>query len=285
MDDPLTALPVGQSDYDANTFFPLFSKYIYKLVNDTNSVRRSTFSVLQDFMEDGVCYLELRTTPRSSETMTKDAYVYVVLDTIDSFPRGSYSRPKDEEDKMAVYLILSIDRKMTAEEALNVVNLAIRYKTRTVFNRYKSRKKRGVVGIDLCGNPSIPCDVSKFREAFAKAKANGLKVSLHFAEVPTSSSGEELETLLSFNPDRLGHMIHVNDEFREDIKKRKLALELCLSCNVHAKLITGGFEGHHFKEWWREKDRGPIALSVGFHHSNTLQNNWIYADNKSRLMM
>jgi hypothetical protein len=55
-------------------------------------------------------------------------------------------------------------------------------------------------------------------------------------------------------------VINVPEDVKEEIVRRGLGLELCLSCNVHAKMITGTYGDHHFG-WWR--GRGcPIALSV-----------------------
>lgn len=57
-------------------------------------------------------------------------------------------------------------------------------------------------------------------------------------------------------------MINVPDEVKEEIVRRKLGVELCLSCNVNAKMITGTYGDHHFGWWW---GRGcPVALSVSF---------------------
>ena len=148
---------------------------------------------------------------------------------------------------MSVYLILSIDRSNTASEAMAVVDLAIEYQS------------RGIVGIDLCGNP-LKGDVSVYRDAFAKARRHSLRVTLHFAEVPASSTEEELQSLLSFEPDRLGHVINVPDNIKDEIIDRKLGLELCLTCNVNAKLVSGGFAAHHFSYW---RDKGcPVVLCV-----------------------
>ncbi|MCJ1248366.1 hypothetical protein MMC30_005583 [Trapelia coarctata] len=148
---------------------------------------------------------------------------------------------------MPTRLILSVDRSNTAAEAMEVVDLAIKYKS------------RGVVGVDLCGNP-LKGDVSVYREAFTKAKQHGLKLTLHFAEVPASSTEEELQTLLSYSPDRLGHVINVPDAVKREIIKRRLGLELCLTCNVNAKMISGGFAGHHFSYW---RDKGcPLILGT-----------------------
>lgn len=184
-------------------------------------------------------YLELRTTPREikSAGITKDDYVSLILSCISDFPSGN----------MRTKLILSVDRRNSAIEAMAVVDLAIKHQA------------RGVVAVDLCGDPAKG-DVSIFREAFAKAKQHGLKITLHFAESPQSSTDAELRTLLSYEPDRIGHVINVPDDIKRTIVDRKLGLELCLSCNVHAKMITGSFRDHHFGYW-----RGtgcPIILCV-----------------------
>lgn len=197
--------------------------------------------MLENFADDGVAYLELRTTPREIATagISKEDYVSTVLTTIETF--------NGTQDALHAFLILSIDRRNTIEQAEEVVDLALKY------------APKGVVGVDLCGNP-LRGDVSIFKPAFARAKAGGLKVTLHFGEVPSSGTKEELEMLLSFQPDRLGHVIHVPADIKAEIRKRRLGLELCLSCNVLAKMTDGSFAGHHFGEW-RESDC-PIALSV-----------------------
>jgi adenosine deaminase len=234
-------MPEDKFDYDLETFFTLFSTYIYALCNDAPSIVQSTNSVLQSFQDDGVVYLELRTTPRAipSASITKDAYVKLVLSCINSF--GSLT--------MVTKLILSIDRCKSSEEAVEIVDLALKYRS------------EGVVAVDLCGNPAIG-DVSIFRDAFKKAKDNSLKITLHFAEAPQSSTEAELRTLLSYEPQRIGHVINVPDDIKNVIIERKIGLELCLSCNVHAKLITGTFGDHHFGFW---RGRGcPMVLCVSF---------------------
>jgi adenosine deaminase len=223
-----------------SSFFPLFSRYIYALCNDLSSLVYTTNSVLEDFQADGVVYLELRTTPRAipSANVTKDDYVQTVLDCISKSNASS---------SMKTNLILSIDRRNDLPTALQVVGLAIKF------------RDYGVVGIDLCGDPAVG-DVSIFQRAFEQAKKHNLKITIHFAESPQASTANELWTLLSYKPDRIGHVINVSDDVKEEIVKRKLGLELCLSCNVHAKMITGTYSDHHFG-WWRQTGC-PIALSV-----------------------
>ena len=158
------------------------------------------------------------------------------------------TRAADNANQMPTYLILSIHRSDTVIEAMETVDLAIKYKHRGI-----------IVGVDLCGNPTKG-NVSNYEGAFEKARQNGLKITLHFAAVPNRPTSSELETLLSFKPERLGHVIHVPSALKREIKSRKLALELCLTCNVNAKLISGGYADHHFGEW-----RGsgcPVILCV-----------------------
>lgn len=229
-----------------------------------DAIRFSTTAVLDAFASDGVRYLELRTTPRAvvAAGISKHDYVSTVLDCISEFTQK-------DQNKMPTYLILSVDRKNSASVAMQTIDLAIEFRT------------RGVVGVDLCGNPAKG-DVSIFQDAFLKARLAGLKVTLHFAEVPASSTETELRTLLSYEPDRLGHIIHVPPEIVDEIARRKLGLEICLSCNVLAKLTEGGFDDHHFG-YWRRKDC-PVILCVShpglqllLHYVKTLE---MVADNE-----
>ncbi|KAF2720708.1 Metallo-dependent hydrolase [Polychaeton citri CBS 116435] len=284
--DPLTALrqPDGKH-HNLATFFPLFDKYIYSLVDDVESVRAATKGVIEAFRGDGVVYLELRTTPRElggsgSDSGGRDEYVKTVCEAV-----GEYERHQQREigkgsgrPKIVVRLILSVDRRMSLEQAMEVVELAAKYRYHTTndstniendqasASSTSALQPRGyVVAIDLCGNPTFnpTGGISLLTPAFTHARTrHNLPITVHFAEVPHSSSESELATLLSWQPGRLGHVIHVLDDghVRSTIRDRKLALELCLSCNVLAEMTGGGYEGHHLGEWMGSGC--PIALST-----------------------
>lgn len=171
--------------------------------------------------------------------VTKEAYVQTILSVLTAHNATRSS--------MRAFLILSIDRRNTLAEAQEVVDLAIHFQS------------SGVVGIDLCGDPTKG-DVRIFEPAFARARAAGLKLTLHFAEADASASDAELRTLLSWKPDRLGHVIHVKDEFHTRIQDDNIGVELCLSGNVHAKMIAGSYGDHHFGRW--RHTNVPVALST-----------------------
>lgn len=219
----------------SSRFFPLFSSYIYNLVNDAVALKYTTLSVLQDFADDGVVYLELRTTPRAlpRSNLSKADYVSAILSAIAEFEAS--------DARLHTKLILSVDRRNSLAEAMEVVDLVGQF------------ADKGVVGIDLCGDP-LRGGIKALQPAFEdfRRRFPHLGMTLHFAEADASGTDEELLMLLrEWKPNRIGHVIHLSEAVKKEVIEYPggLGLELCLSCNVHAGMIHGGFEAHHFGEW------------------------------------
>jgi len=124
---------------DVHDFFPLFPS-IYALTSTKEALARATEAVLAEFLEvkDGeeypqATYLELRSTPRETTSMTRMEYVETVL----------YEVEKYRPDQAA--LIVSLDRRMAKEAADECVKVAFTLK----------KRGRRVVGVDLCGEPLV----------------------------------------------------------------------------------------------------------------------------------
>ena len=129
---------------ELNDFFGLFPA-IYALTASPETLAQAARAVLSQFLDpdatapDGqsqAAYLEMRTTPRESAHMTRRTYLETVLAEVERYPK----------DRAA--LIVSMDRRMNAQVAEEVVTLAIDLRN----------EGRRVVGVDLCGDPlvSIP---------------------------------------------------------------------------------------------------------------------------------
>ncbi len=136
-------------------------------------------------------YLELRTTPRAmpSASLTKAQYVQTILDAIAAFEAESPRHP------LRTRLILSIDRRNSLVEALEVVDLAREFQA------------SGVVGVDLCGDPA-KSGIEALAPAFGQVCAiPGMGLTLHFAEAACSGTDEELRMLLAWKPGSASAML------------------------------------------------------------------------------
>lgn len=135
VDDGIDKLRKGVKLDSINDFFGLFTA-IYALTSTRENLALATRAVLNDFLDgaDRQCsYLELRSGPRATSSMTRMQYVETVLDEIEKFPK--------EE---AAY-ILALDRRMSPEVATECIDIAITLR----------KAGRRIVGVDLCGDPLV----------------------------------------------------------------------------------------------------------------------------------
>lgn len=211
---------------------------IHKLTNSLDVIKRITREVLEDFAEENVKYIELRTTPKDvppeegeTEGMTKRQYVAAVLSTIDECSKTCPIRAK---------LLLSINRAMKLDEAREVVLIA---------NEFKDR---GVVGIDFSGNPLLVNFVD-FIPVLEQARGLGLPITVHLAEV---LSHADTEAVLRFKPERVGHACYL-DKHWDLFFEQEIPLEVCLSSN-RCTMVLQELDTHHFRELYQAKH--PVVL-------------------------
>lgn len=136
----ITRLQEGVVLDKISDFFGLFPA-IYALTATRESLARATRGVLTHFLDGTLpqaSYLELRTTPKTTEHMDKRGYLETVLDEVEKY----------SIDRVA--LIVSLDRRMDEETAHEIVQLAALLK----------QEGRRIVGVDLCGDPHVGCNDS-----------------------------------------------------------------------------------------------------------------------------
>ncbi|WKX95101.1 hypothetical protein Q1695_011954 [Nippostrongylus brasiliensis] len=204
--------------------FPL----IQSLTTTRGALITATLDVVKEFADDGVIYLELRSTPKSTTEMTKQEYVEALIEAI---------LQSNNDGNIVTRLLLSIDRRQPVEDAVKTVDIA-------------TLDRSGmIVGVELSGDPSV--DGRKFIPALQKARDAGFKVSVHLAEVDDQL--EEVDEFLEFRPDRIGHgtFLHTEERFVDKVIKDRIPLEICLTSNVMS-MTTRTIADSHLK-FWRER--------------------------------
>ncbi|KZT09056.1 Metallo-dependent hydrolase [Laetiporus sulphureus 93-53] len=223
---------------EIHEFFGLFPA-IYALTSTPDALEKATNAVMHHFLGDSLdeypqaAYLELRTTPRETPSMSRLQYLETVLNQVEKYP----------EHRAA--LIVSLDRRMSSEVAAECVDCAVKLKARG----------RRVVGMDLCGDVTAG-NVADFEQHFRAAKAAGLGVTLHIAEIEDTPA-DEIHKLLSFKPDRLGHATFLDDASKEAVRKSNACIEICLSSNLLCKTVHT-LDIHHIR-YYLQHDH-PIAI-------------------------
>ncbi|KAH0503298.1 Adenosine deaminase-like protein [Microtus ochrogaster] len=145
--------------------FQMF-QVIHQLTTSAEDILMVTKDVIKEFADDGVKYLELRSTPRGDGAtgMTKKTYVESILEGI--------KQCKQENLDIDVRYLMAIDRRGGLTVAKETVELAKEFFLST---------EDTVLGLDLSGDPTIG-QAKDFLEPLLEAKRAGLKLALHLAE-------------------------------------------------------------------------------------------------------
>jgi len=206
---------------DLKSCFELFG-VIRKLTTDNETIFRITKEMVEDFANDNVKYLEIRTGPKSNPAtgMTKRSYVESVVAAIDECKyKFRHCHP---------YVLLSVNREETLESAMETISLVREFPSH-------------VVGLDFSGNPTRG-SFSQLIPALQYGQKMGYKTSVHFAEVENAMESNQM---IDFKPDRLAHANFMNEQVQRRLIESKIPVEVCLTSNVTTESVPS-FEAHHF---------------------------------------
>ena len=216
--------------------FALFDS-IHSVVTTREAVERIARETVSDFALDGVRYLELRTTPRR-DVMSAREYV-------DAIERGVLRATP----RCVVRLLLSINRAQSVADAEATVDLAI---------ELHGAGTGRVVGVDLSGNPTLG-EFASFEPALRRARAHGLNITVHCAEVVKPA---EVRAIEAFAPDRLGHALHLPRDVLAKLLARdpgaRIPIEICPTSNMHTLQLSSLDAHPTLATWLRESY--PIAI-------------------------
>ncbi|XP_069480861.1 adenosine deaminase-like protein isoform X2 [Ambystoma mexicanum] len=212
-------------------------RIIHQVTTTPEDILLITKDVIKEFADDGVKYLELRSTPReeTSTGMTKRTYVEAILEGI--------KQAKEESLDIDVRFLVALDRRAGPEFAKDTVKLA---------QEFLLSSDGTVLGLDLSGDPTVGHG-RDYMEILGEAQRCGLRLALHISEIPNQK--EETELLLSLPPDRIGHGTFLSSaaggshDMEEYVKRHRIPLEMCLTSNVKGNTVPS-YDKHHFGYWY-----------------------------------
>ena len=183
---------------------------IHKTLNDLSSIARITKEILEDFQEDNVIYLEIRTTPKESQDYSYKDYIKTILEEIKTF---------SSKNSMITRVLLSVNRSESLDKAEKTLELLTYFKENKEYEEF-------MVGIDYSGNPSKG-SFKNFENIFKKAREKGFKCGIHTAEMNDDITLQESYDILNFNPDRIGHFNYFDKKLLELLISKKIPVEVC----------------------------------------------------------
>lgn len=169
--------------------------------------------LIEDLKKDGVIYAEVRFSPLLH---TKNGLSFNQI--IDAVLEGL------KDDFVQTNLILCMMRNATKEENLRVIKAASDY------------LEKGVVGIDLAGDES-KYPTYLFQDLFNRIYELQIPLTVHAGEAASYSN---IEAAINHHANRIGHGIRLidNQELLNEVKKKKIPLEICLTSNVQTKAVS-----------------------------------------------
>ena len=133
-------------------------------------------------------------------------------------------------------------------------------------------KGKGVIGVDISGSPRA-APFASFEPLLLRARAAGLPLAVHFAEIPHDV---ETAAILALRPERLGHACYLSESEERALIASKIPVEICMTSNLRTRSVPS-YEAHHLRRFLAVKH--PVSLCTddpGVFHT-TLSTEYIVA--------
>lgn len=200
--------------------FPL----LHSITDNPEAVRIATCDVIRDFYDDGVKYLELRSTPRAVSGRMD------CLEYCESVISGIKESTENAGMNIIVTFLLSIDRRK-----MDVFDSTVQ-----LYLSLKEKYPNIVVGLDISGDPR-KSDLTEILSKFKEVKSQGIKLTVHLAETPNIP---ETLAFLKCRLDRIGHGVYIHpltggeDSLLQELISSKTPVEVCLTSNSVGGIVS-----------------------------------------------
>jgi adenosine deaminase len=221
------------------------------VMQTADALERIAYELAEDAAAEGVRYIEVRYAP------ILNVRGGLQLGAAVEAPLRGLERAERERGIVGRVIVCGI-RNLDPAVSLQLAKLAVEY------------RKRGVVGFDLAGG-ELSNPASQHAAAFFHAREHDLACTCHAGEGDGADSVRQAVHLCGAH--RLGHATRLieDESLTEYVNDRRIALEICLTCNVQTRAARS-YEAHPFRDYF---DRG---LNVVLNTDNRLMSGTTLTD-------
>ena len=232
------------------------------VMQTAESLQRCTYELLEDAAKENIRYIEIRYSPilHTKNGMTME-------ETLDAVKCGLERGQKDFNIRSGI-IICGI-RDISPKISLQLAEVAVAF------------KDMGVVGFDLAGvEENFPA--KKHKDAFYLIQNNNINSTIHAGEAYGPESIHQAIHYCSAN--RIGHgtRLHEDNDLLNYIKDHRIALEICLSSNIHIGSVKS-LKDHPFKKYFDENLRVTLNTDNRLMSNTSLTNEYLLAADTFKL--
>jgi len=222
-------------------YLAVLHQWTEKIQSSPQAMERSVYEVIgKEYRSSRVSLIELRFNPMKRNVGGERDLDHIIHASLRGMDRGML------EYGVRAGLIFCLAREFDLRLNEILVEKAIRY------------RKRGVVGIDLAGTEKHaielrPDEVKRYRDLFARARAAGLKTTVHTGETAGTGAEGVRSVVEMLEPHRIGHGICAANDARvmDLLRERGVVLEICPSSNLATRAVSSLEElGAVLRKFW-----------------------------------
>lgn len=203
-------------------FTKIYHPLLDRLSSGAIAVEQATYHTMTGAYRRGITLIELRNNPMKHNREAEFDMDHIILAMLRGMERALL-----ECEGLSAGLIFCMAREFSLEQNTIIVEKAIKY------------RKRGIIGIDVAGPASPGFKMKDYAALFQKARAAGLKITVHSGE--TRDADDMWEALQYAEPKRIGHGIRAayDPALMRELARRRVVLEVCPMSNIVTKAVTG----------------------------------------------
>ena len=223
-------------------YLKVMHEWTEKIQSSPHAMERAVYEIIgKEYRSSRVDHIELRFNPMKRNLHGERDLDHIIHAALRGMDLAVL------EYNVKACLLFCLAREFTFEMNEKILEKAIKYQA------------RGVYGIDLAGPESNNIelrikDAARYEKLFARARAAGLKCTVHTGETSYTSGEGVIATLRHLKPHRIGHGIRAayNEEALDRLADSGVVLELCPSSNLATHAVKDleefGFVLNRFRE-------------------------------------